>query len=259
MKRLLFYLVVILLSVCLGLILEKMSPTLQPKLLTVDTEYSFLMDEDQVGTFSLYINDLSHDIVNESMILRIILEDLETKDLIELTLYEIDLGHDEVYLNEVFTRVFLKFIVPNLSEDWVFDDANLRVELNNQSEFSLRLGRVTFLKRGSDEVMIDWSSLDGLKRTNDLRSRLGEIHLSFIGSLKPILSVEIGTHVDVSFQLSEDTLTLYIPTDDYLLYDVPLRLHFNDGTTFSMSNFIYIVDYQILKESGPMINVYQLD
>ena len=83
--------------------------------------------------------------------------------------------------------------------------------------------------------------------------------MTYIGLLKPITQIEIGTHVNLSFQMIEDTLTIHIPNDDYLLYDVPLRLHFDDGTTFTMPNFMYIVDYQILKESGPMINVYQLD
>jgi len=64
---------------------------------------------------------------------------------------------------------------------------------------------------------------------------------------------------DINFSCNNQQLIISIDSAFYLLYDVPIIITCRDGTRQVIDNFRYIIDYVILKESGPMINVYTLD
>jgi hypothetical protein len=259
MKRALFYLAVILMSVLLGLLLNNMEPKKVVKLLTVDTEYAYLMEKDAIGTIFFYLNQPQHKITSKEAISRVILHDQKKASLVELNLYMIEKGHEEIYLNESFTKYLLHFVLPRLSEDWVFEDAYVTIELSDQREYSIRLGRFTFFAKSSEEPYLDWTSLEGQKAKNDLRSRLKTIVITYAGSIKDIESIEIGSNVHLTYETLEKTLTIHIPNDSYVLSYVPVIILYTDGSKDTISHFLFFNDYVMLKESGPMINVYALD
>lgn len=259
MKRALFYISIILLALALGYTISEMKPKKINKLLSIDTEYSFLMDEGQLGTILFYVNDEKHAITDMSSYGRIILSDHLSSSKVELTLYDLEIGHNEVYLGESFKRIILTFMVPMLSNDWIFEDCYLTIETTLQESYEIRLGRLSFYQKSSDYPHMNWSSLDGRKPVNRLRSRLGIIEVSFEGVIPEIEDIEIGTKATLTWTIKEHILTITITDIDYLLYEVPIIITYRDGTKQTISHFRFMIDYIMLKESGPLINVYTLD
>jgi hypothetical protein len=49
---------------------------------------------------------------------------------------------------------------------------------------------------------------------------------------------------------------IHIPEESYLLSNVPIIIYAVDGSIQTIANFRYLIDYQILKESGPLIHTY---
>lgn len=259
MKRILFYVSVVILAIVMGFILSRIKPKKVVKLVTIDTEYSFLMGDGELANVLYYVNDDAHELTDINAFARIVLEDHLSLSKVELTLYDLEVGHEEVYLGETFKRIILTFMVPKLTEDWIFDDAYLKVETKMQESYEMRLGRVSFFQRSFNDLSYNWQSLDGRKHANDLRSRLGEIDIEFENKIPNIKNIEIGTKAPVTHKVSDTKLTISITQIDYLLYEVPVILTFMDGSKLTISHFRYMIDYMMLKESGPLINVYTLD
>ncbi len=259
MKRMSFYVIVLALVLTMGYILHRIRPQTVNKLLSIDTEYSYLMEENREGSFLLFINSKKHELTAIENYARILLKDHGDDSLIELSLFEISLGDQEIYMKESFYRLSITFLVPVLQQDWIFDDAYLVIELKDQKEYELRLGRVSFYHVSHDEAKLSWTSLSGIKRANDLRSRLYLITIDYEGELPLIEKIDVGTRSNVTFYHDYQKLFIELATSDYLLYDVPIVITYQDGSRQTISNFLYVVDYVLLKESGPMINVYTLD
>ena len=259
MKRILFYISVVILAIVTGYVISRIKPDRVDKLVTIDTEYSFLMGDGELANFLYYVNDETHELTDINAFARIILEDHLSLSKVELTLYDLEVGHEEVYLGETFKRIILTLMVPKLTEDWIFDDAYLKVETKMQESYEMRLGRVTFFQKSYDDLSYNWKSLDGRKQINDLRSRLAEIDIEFENAISNIKGIDIGTKAPLTYKISETKLTISITQIDYLLYEVPVVITFMDGSKLTISHFRYMIDYMMLKESGPLINVYTLD
>ena len=259
MKRMSFYLIVLALVLMMGYLLHRMRPQTVNKLLSIDTEYSFLMEDDRQGSFLLFINSEKHELTAIENYARILLKDHANDSLIELSLFQVSLGDQEIYMKESFYRLSIAFLVPTLQQDWIFDDAYLTIELKDQREYEFRLGRVSFYQESHDEVKLSWTGLSGIKKANDLRSRLYRITIDYEGELPFIEMIDVGTCAAVTFYHEHQKLFIDLETSDYLLYDVPIVITYQDGSRQTISNFLYVVDYMLLKESGPMINVYTLD
>lgn len=258
MKRLLFYLSVVSFSILLGFILSMMKPKMIPKLLSVNTEYAWVGDGKSFGSIMLYINDLDHVLADENHYVRILIGD-ETKDnFLEVSLYDLELGHTEYYLSEVFSRLLYTISLPEISEDIIFDHAYLHLELMQQERLSIYLGRISLFSTHHHEDLITWTSLEGFKKPNDLRSRIAEIHVMIEGDGSTLTSIDIGTQANTTFRVDENMLIISVSDAPYLLYDVPLIFTDLDGRKQVIHSFRYITDYIILKESGPWIHTYEL-
>ena len=259
MKKYLFVAIAIMILFAMGFLVSTMKPEERNLLLTVDTEYSFVMGENSKGTVMYYVTDHDHPLTKMNQMMRVIIYDQSVDQRLDVNVVDLEIGHEEIYLKDRYYRIMITFDMPKLSHDMIFDDAYMTIELMDQLSFSMRLGRVSLLYKSADEPYLNWTSLSGLKKEGDLRSRLGEINVSYEGDCPVIDHIDIGTTADITFTCSNQQLIISIDSAFYLLYDVPIIITFHDGTRQVIDNFRYIIDYVILKESGPMINVYTLD
>lgn len=259
MKRIFLYTSALIVSVALGYIILMMKPDLKKQLISVDTEYSYVMDSDMVGTFLCYTSDQKHPITDQANYMRIILYDQNDDTQIELSLNDVAIGHEEYYLKTSYFRLLITFDLPLMNQDFIIDDAYLRIELIDQASYDIRLGRVSFYYDRLGENSLNWTVLEGLKKANDLTSRIYEITVTYEGTTEDIDKIDVGTKGDVTFRFDHQQIIITIETKDYLLYDVPIIISYHDGGRQVIPNFRYMIDYVILKESGPMINVYTLD
>lgn len=258
MKRILFYLTVVVFSILLGYILSMMRPKMIPKLLSVSTEYAWIADGKSYGTVMVYLNDLDHALTDETRYMRVLLGDEKKDKILEVSLYDFEIGHSESYLSEIYFRMLYTFNLPELSEDIIFDNAYLHLELMHQEPLSIYIGRITLFSAHHHEDLITWTSLEGFKKPNNLRSRLTEIHVTIEGDGSTLASVHVGTQAETTFRIDGDHVMIHIGDAPYLLYDVPLVFTYLDGQRQVIHSFRYITDYMILKESGPWIHIYEL-
>ena len=258
MRTVLYYLLTVLLAITLGYFLMNMRPKSIPKVITVDTEYSFLMGDDERGSFVIYINEKHHDLTKISHYDRLYIYDNHDESKIELSLLTVALGHEEMYLSERFYRIIITFKLPFSNHDFSFKDAYIGIDLNSQAHYDFRLGKVYFMKPSNDSVRCDYETLEGRKKIDALLSRLHYIYLTSFESDHTLLSIYLNPDREVMFTYEQGLLVMTIPDDLYLLYNTPIRLHFIDGSIYHIPNFNYMMDYIILKESGPLINSYDV-
>lgn len=259
MKRMYLYMLAISLSFCLGFLVIWMKPQRQHMILTVDTEYSFVMEDHHVGSLLFYVSDENHLLTDGKNYMRLILSDETNDQQIDLNIDHVDKGHEEYYLKDRYVRVIILFDLPVMNHDIFFEDACLTIELVDQKAYEWRLGRVSFYQPSTDEKPLDWTVLEGIKKENDLRSRLHTIMVSYQGDFCEIASIDVGTEAKITFEKVEGKLMINIASAPYLLYDVPIVITYVSGERQIIPNLRYITDYVILKESGPLINVYTLD
>lgn len=258
MKRLSFYIITVLLAIVLGYFLHNMRPKMIPKVITVDTEYSFLMGDGEVGTLMFYVNDRNHALTKLSSYERIVIYDDSDHHMMELSLVTLSLGHEEIYLSERYFRVLMTFKLPFSNHDFRFNHAYISIDLIDEVHYDFRLGKVFFLKTSHDDVLFDYHMLEGRKKDNDYMSRLHHIYVGLTDIKGDISSIYVNPSREVTFIIEDQMLIITIPYDHYLLYETPIRIQFVDGTIHHVPNFRYMIDYMILKESGPLLNIYDV-
>lgn len=258
MKRMLWYITIIAFSVLLGFILSNMRPRIIPTLLSVDTEYAWIGDGTSLGQIMLYVNDPDHGIAHEDHVIRMLLGDEKRARVLEVSVEDIEIGHQEHYLQETYFRLLITFKLPHLPVDLIFDEGYVHLELFDRSEYGIAVGRITLFSPDPHEEVITWTSLEGFKKENHLRSRLKTIHVAYQGDITLLSRIDVGSQANTSFWIDDDLIVIAIDDAPYLLYAVPIKLMYTDGRTQIVSTFRFMTDYMILKESGPWIHHYEL-
>lgn len=255
MRKLLLYLLIVLGALGLGYLARDVKPSYHPTLLSIDTDYIIAYQDESKFDIILFTNDPTHPLFQMDEVLRIIAMDDSSSILFELHLLEIQFGHREVYLHQTWTRIIFSFTIPFFSEDLYLPDFQLRFELFNQQEYLIKMGKMTLL---TTRESLDFDHLSGEKIRGSLQSRLGTIHVGIKNETYQIDSVSLGSLHQINFTHHDDLLSIVIPKEDYLLYNPALLITTEEGKTWIIANFLYVIDHMLLKESGPLINHYAL-
>lgn len=259
MKHILTYFSILLIAVMMVLIIRHNEPKVSPKILTVSKYYSYLFDSDQKISVPIYLNIDNHPLsLMESYAHTFISNENETKKL-EFDLYRVEKMGMETYLNEPYQLYHLVFVMPYLATDYYIEDCYLNITLTNDQQVLVYIGKMSLLYLNSDSNLLDWTSLSGIKKENSFLSRLSEIHIRFSTLNNEIQSIRIGNDLEVTFFIDDHLLVIQIPDESYLLDNVPILITYSNTEIQGIMNFKYINDFQILKESGPLINSYAID
>lgn len=259
MKSFIFYITVILLVSMLVLIIKNNEVKVIGKILTVAQYYSYVSDEEKKMEIPIYLNKEHHPLSDAESYLSIYFSNQDESKKIQMDLNRVKYGHVESYLNEIYHQYLLEFELPYLDYDFVITDLYIHVELINSDQYEFYLGSFSLrcISR-SDEVM-NWTGLHGNKEENSFLSRLKEIYVDFESVSESISQIEIGADYIVLFTVLDNRMTLVIPNEAYLLNDVPIIIYYSNNQVQVIPNFRYLIDYQILKESGPLIKAYAAD
>ena len=259
MKHFISYFSIILLAIFMVLIIRHNEPKVSPKILTVSKYYSYLYSSDQKITIPIYLNVLDHPLSNLESYQNTFISNEEESKKLEISLATVEKKGTEAYLNDFDHIYHLHFSMPYLAGDYYIEDCYLNILLANDEEVKVYIGKMSLIYLDSDSNLFDWSSLSGIKKENSFLSRLSEIHVDYFESVLDIESILIGMDLEVSFKNEASKLIIYIPYQAYLLDNVPIIITFSNTEKQGIMNFKYIVDYHILKESGPLIHAYALD
>lgn len=259
MKSIVFYASAVILVCMMIVIIYQNQEKPVFRLLTVSQYYSYLYEENQNIEIPIYINQEIHPMTQVDSYSNIYLSNETETKKIQIELTKISYGHEENYLNESYHQYLLYFKIPYLDNTYQIDDLYMHMTLINETSYTLYLGELSIINMHEESEFILWNSLSGTKAENSFLSRLGEIYVSYDSMSKLIDQIEIGASYDVSFEVLEDRITIHIPYAEYLLSNVPILIHAVDGSIQTIANFRYLIDYQVLKESGPLIHAYAAD
>ena len=259
MKHLIFYFSVILIVSMMVVIIRHNEPRVSTKILTVSKYYSYLYSSDQKISIPIYLNTESHPLTDQESYQNTFISNEEESKRLEISLEIIEKFGIETYLNDPYYIYHLHFSMPYLASDYYIEDCFLNIVMANDKEVKVYIGKMSLIYLNSDSNLLDWSSLSGIKKENSFLSRLSEIHVEFYDNTQEIETVNLGVDFVVNFEIQDDKFIIYIPYEAYLLDNVPIIITFSNTEKQGIMNFRYIIDYHILKESGPLIHTYALD
>jgi len=259
MKNLIFYVLTALVSFFMAYIIFNNKEQLVPKVLTIDTTYTYLSHENQKMEVSLYINHKHHPLNDEESYQFIYLSDQFESKRMEVELIDIKKNHFEHYLNETYQEITLSLKLPFITGRFELFDAYMNITLNNQNTYSFFIGDFFYTYVHSDGDFLDWNGLQAVKEENQFISRIKTITIPYNDLIKEIKEISIGTYDLITFEFKDQIIQLTISKDSHLLFNVPIMITFTDDSMQTISNFRYFIDYQTLKESGPLVNMYALN
>jgi hypothetical protein len=259
MKQIIFYVFTALIAFFMAYMILNNEEKQSPKLLTIDTTYSYLYDENQKMEIPFFINHKHHPLNDINSYELLYLSDEEESKRVEVELLDIRRAHFETYLGETYQHMILSIKLPFMSGPFEIKDAFIHIYLVNQDTYQFQIGDFYLNHVVSNHEFLHWHSLYGAKKENQFISRLSEIHIPYESLEKPIKSISIGTDDLLSFSIDPTLLKITIMNKDRLLYNVPLVITFDDDSIQTIHNFRYLIDYQLLLESGPLVNIYALD
>ncbi|MFH0767854.1 MAG: hypothetical protein ABH890_01105 [Bacillota bacterium] len=208
---------------------------------------------------ALYTNDIEHPIAYFPSYASIELcNQAETKKLL-MPLEKLSYGFEENYLNETYYQIILYLKLPDLDQDFLIEDLWINIFLVNDDHYTFSLGAFSLMAEKSNTSALEWNALDGKKNAQSYLSRLGTIEIEYQSLNKTVETILIGIEYAIDYVIEADKIVLTIPLENMLLDNVPIIIRFTDGTKQTISNFRYMIDYQILKESGMLIETYALN
>lgn len=259
MKHLFVYIFMVTLVVFMVILVNKNQDSIQPILLSVDTYYSYLDEEEKDCYLDFYLNTKDHPMVDQTSYSNFKLHNQAYSKSIELELKDVIFLHEETYLNETYYKYSYVFNMPLLGYDFDILSSYLEISLVNEELYDIYIGSISFKTIDEDESVIDWIALSGRKEENQYLSRLYEIDIEYIELLDEIKQISIGNLYDVSFEVLDEIIKITIPYKNELFYACPIFITFNNNQVNTINYFVYMKDYETLKQSGQLIYHYALN
>lgn len=255
-KDILFFSLFIGLAALMLIIIYLDEPKKDAVILTAHTDYIYYYEADSYIKIMFYVNDPFSPFFNIDHYERLILKDASEATQMDVELSFVSLNHEEVYLNQTYTQVMLHITMPYLASDLEISDLVIEIMLTNGLHVSLPLGQLFIgYETYFTEQTLNWNGLYGFKSETHVTPRIHTVHVTYSHLPKDILKIEIGHLTDITFKHQEGELIIMIPYDQALLYEFPIKIIYGDDDIDLIPNFLYMKNYQILTESGPLLYV----
>ncbi|AUD63004.1 hypothetical protein BK010_05150 [Tenericutes bacterium MO-XQ] len=259
MKQAVIYIFMSICIVFMVILINKNEKTLSPKVLTVDTYYSYLDVEGEFLYIDFYLSTQLHPLTDIKSYGSTVIHDEDDEKSLHLTLDNVIFRHQETYLNDTYYKYTYAFEMPVLGHDFDILECYLETELTNGVTYDFYIGSLSLKTVVDDSEHLSWTSLSGIKKPESYLSRLHEITIDYEKLDISILSVSVGSLYDVSFEVKDHQIILSIPYQAQLFNACPITITFTDYEVEVFNYFIYINDYEVLKQSGQLIYHYALD
>jgi hypothetical protein len=260
MKHIIVYIMMVMVVVFMVILINKNQEIKSFKLLTVDTYYSYIDSEDSYVYVDFYLNTKKHPMVDENSYQSLSIHNQDETKSMDLLLVEVIEQHQETYLNEMYYKYTFHLEPPLLGYDFSIDECYLKVELLNETSYDLFIGAISFQTVYEDDIKhMDWNSLSGIKLEGSYLSRLKQIEIEYMTLDENIEAISVGPLYDVSYEIKNQKVIIDIPNHMQLFYACPIIITFEDNLVQVINYFVYIKDYEILKQSGQLIYHYALN
>ncbi len=257
MKHVIIYISMALIAFVMVWLVRTNEEVVPIKVYTVDTMYSYIIDNDETIDLNFYINDI-HPLTDINSYLDFSIENEDCSKLIEVEPLGIKSIGNETYLGESYNKYQIEIKMPIINQSFTIDDAYIHIELEGDLVYRFYIGSLSLYQPNEMVKAFDWYSLSAVKASNNQISRFSKIFIEYTQIDKTISYIELAKDYRVDYTLDEEILTLDIKDENRLYYATPVIIHYVTGEEEIINYFLYINDFQILKESGVLLHVYML-
>jgi hypothetical protein len=241
------------------ILINKNEEVISPKVLTVDTYYSFLDQEGELIYIDLYLSTQMHPLTKLDSYSQIILHDESYDKSLNMSLNNVLFRHQETYLNDTYYKYTYALNTPLLGHDFDILECFMNVELVNGDAYDFYMGSFSLKTAIDDSEHLSWTELSGMKKPGSYLSRLDEVTISFDTLDEHIEHISFGNIYELSFEVIGNEIKIDIPYQAQLFNACPIMIRFSDQEVEVFNYFVFINDYEILKQSGQLIYHYALD
>lgn len=241
------------------ILINKNETEISFKYLSVDTYYSYLDQEAEQIYIDFYLNTKKHPLVDEKSYHQLKIHDLDDSKSMNLELKNIIFLKEESYLNETYYKYSYVFDSPVLGYDFDIKDCYLNIELINEDVYDVFIGSFSLKSIDEDRQLIDWTALSGKKDKMTYISRLQQIDVEYVSLSKPIQSISVGNLYDVSYEVTDSLIKISIPFSNQLFISCPIIITFESSEVNAINYFVYMKEFETLKQSGQLIYHYALN
>ncbi len=259
MKHVFIYVFMAVLVVFMVILINKNHDEVDPVLLSIDTYYSYVDQDGEVGYIDFYINTNHHPLIDTNSYANFKLHNIDDSKSIDLEIKDIIYHHQEMYLNETYLKYSYVFDMPLLGYDFDIKSCYMNVVLINEDVYDIYIGAISFKTIDNIENNIDWTALSGTKAEGQYLSRLNQIQVEYDILDQEIESISLGNLYDVSFTIEDQILAIDIAYESQLFYACPIYITYIDHRNDLINYFVYIKDFETLKQSGQLIYHYALN
>ncbi len=258
MKKALFYGLIVIFFSVIGYLIYLDQKEVSPKVLTIETAY-VIMDDEPTLEIPLYMDDNEHPLMIRDAVIHVSLVSLENDSQIQVELVDITYQGSEVYLNQTFHRYVYELNLPSFDQTVILKDALMEIDLINGSSYTFTIGKVSISPSKPIDHYLNWSKLSGTKVDQSIYERIGCVEIGIFELNKDIVSFFDGFTYSEVFQIKDDMLYLYLNDEPFIYQSFPIEIIFSDGSSQLIPYFNYMNSYDLLKMSGPLIHVYDLN
>lgn len=259
MKHIFIYVFMVSLVVFMVILINKNRKEIEPILLSIDSYYSYIDQEGELGYIDFYLNTNIHPILDIKSYDNLKLHNQDRSKSIELDIKDVLFLHQETYLNDTYLKYSFSFDVPLLGYDFDIESCYMEIILVNEEIYDIYIGSISFKTIDQIENSIDWTGLSATKENGQYLSRINEINVEYDTLSNEIRKITVGNLYDVSFSLKDNVLTIHIPYIEQLFYACPIYITYVDDQKDLINYFVYIKDFETLKQSGQLIYHYALN
>lgn len=256
MKKHLPYLYLFLVLTAMFILINKDKYTETTKVITINTLHSYLYNNEQLIQIPIYVAGSNHTIYDlETYEQTYINNDQDIK--IFLDLEEITFSHNEVYLNDTYTKYIIKFKMPNLTEDLTIKNASLNIIWINNEQSSFKIGDL-YLKYLNDKTNNSIISLDSKSNIDSKSPQMDIIEVKLEHLINNDANIYISKDHLLDYHIEQEVLYITVPNLNLCANYLPLWIKYDDQI-LSINNYHYIIDYNLLEKAGKLINIYAFD
>lgn len=259
MKLIPLYLFMMTLVVLMVLLINKNSEQVVFKYLSVDTYYSYLDREDELIYIDFYLNTRKHPFVEKESYQQLKIHNEDLSKAMNLELKTVIYLNEENYLNETFYKYSYVFSAPELDYDFDIEKCYLQIELTNDDVYDVYIGSISFKSQNEDEPFIEWKALSSKRNKLSFVPRLFEIEIEYIDLNKTIKKISVGNLYETNFIITDHVIKIEITHENQLFYACPVIITYEDEQINTLNYFVYMKDFETLKQSGQLIYHYALN
>lgn len=230
---------------------------IESKVLTINTNNSYLYSRDSTIDINIYLNNDKHVLTNIDSYDSVYIRNSDSSKVLGLNLIEILYSHNEEFLKENYNSYFLKFDLPNLTNNFYIEDAILDIILINNETYSFEIGlfSIYYVQNGYE---LDWLNIDSKKdSTSDLS--INKIIIETKDELKDIEEVLINEFESLNFSYVNKTLIVTLNSNDNLfINNLPIVIK-TSSKTFYLNNHTYTKEFNLIQRAANILNIYEIN